>query len=382
MDHEIDERALDLELDKTKSRVFILNNAAFLGSMLANIVFRWDDTIETANIGNNTMCWNPHWFLELPPETRKTVLVHEIWHEALLHMPRRQGRDPKLWNFACDIFINNNLENENYSFVGVENCWKDQKYSGMNEEAIYDELLKSHDQPPPTGSWGKPEIDNGDMRSDPQDQANIHTAVNNVMRAVQQATIAKQAGSVPGNVMELLNQFLRPKVKWETHLAQFFTELIQDDYTWAKPNRRYQDIYLPSITNVMNKLDHLIYYQDVSGSVSKKDMIRFNSEVKYVKDQFKPKKMTIVQFDHKIQSEMVINEGDEFNEINIVGRGGTDFIPVRNHIEKHRPTAAIIFTDLECTPMVPPSFRIPIIWVAVNARNLSVRVGRVIHIKE
>ena len=382
MNQEINERVLDLELDKTKSKVFILNNAAFLGCMLANITFRWDDQIPTASIGNNLLSWNPRWFLSLVPETRKTVLVHEIWHEALLHGLRRQTRDPKIWNYACDIFINNKLEDEGYSFVGVETCWKDQQFRGMNEEAIYDILMKNAIEPPPSGSWGVPEGDEGDMQNVLGQEGNMHQAVNNVMRAAQQARIAKQAGSIPGNVIELLNRFLRPKVAWESLLRQFFTDLNQDDYTWARPNRRYQNIYLPSIGNVENKLAHLIYYQDVSGSVTTNDMIRFNSEVKYVKETFKPEKMTIVQFDHKIQSEIVINDGDDFSEIKIVGRGGTSFVPVRNHIEKHRPTAAMIFTDLECTAMEPPSYPVPIIWIAVNTRNYPVKVGKVIHIKD
>ena len=382
MNQEINERVLDLELDKTKSKVFILNNAAFLGCMLANITFRWDDQIPTASIGNNLLSWNPRWFLSLVPETRKTVLVHEIWHEALLHGLRRQTRDPKIWNYACDIFINNKLEDEGYSFVGVETCWKDRQFRGMNEEAIYDILMKNAIEPPPSGSWGVPEGDEGDMQNVPGQEGNMHQAVNNVMRAAQQARIAKQAGSIPGNVIELLNRFLRPKVAWESLLRQFFTDLNQDDYTWARPNRRYQNIYLPSIGNVENKLAHLIYYQDVSGSVTTNDMIRFNSEVKYVKETFKPEKMTIVQFDHKIQSEIVINDGDDFSEIKIVGRGGTSFVPVRNHIEKHRPTAAMIFTDLECTAMEPPSYPVPIIWIAVNTRNYPVKVGKVIHIKD
>lgn len=381
MNQEIDERALDLELDKTKSRVFILNNAAFLGCMLANVTFRWDDQISTACIGNNSLSWNPHWFQKLIPETRKTVLVHEIWHEALLHTLRQGSRDPKIWNFACDIFINNGLEDEGYSFVGVEGCWKDQQYRGMNEEAIYDILIKDAIEPPPTGSWGHgDDDDDGDMKKEGA-QTDKHTAINNVMRAVQQAKIANQAGSVPGNVIELLNQFLRPKVPWETLLMQFFTDLVEEDYSWARPRRRSPDVYLPSVVTEMSKLDHLMYFQDVSGSVSRQDMIRFNSEVRFVKNRFKPRKMTIVQFDRRIQSVLVIEEDDAFDEIKIIGRGGTSFVPVKQYIEDHKPTAAIIFTDLECTPMQPPSYPVPIIWVAVNARNIPVKVGKVIHIK-
>lgn len=377
-----DSRALDLELDKVKSKVFMLTNAAFLACLMANVNFSWNTQIPTASIGNNELQWNPHWFISLVPETRKTVLVHEIWHEALLHNLRRGLRDPRIWNYACDIFINNNLEKEGYSFEGVEDCWKDQQFAGMTEEAIYDELMKNAVVLPPGGSWGPDDSDDGDIEKTPPNKIDVHTAVNNVMRAVQQARIAKQAGSIPGSVLQLLDQFLKPKVPWQSVLNKFFTDLIEEDYSWRRPRRRIADIYLPSLIQDEGRLEHLIYFQDVSGSIGRKDMIRFNSEIRHVKNKYQPKKMTIVQFDWIIKSVLVVEDDDVFDQVKINGGGGTSFVPVRDFIEKHKPTAAIIFSDMECTPMEPPSFKVPIIWVAVNARRANVKVGKVIHIKE
>ena len=155
---ELDQAALQRALDITKSTVFLKSNAAFLGSLMCSLEFIWDETIETAQTDGVHLWWNPHWFLSLPPRTRETVLVHELWHPGKLHDLRRGSRDPKIWNYACDIRINNDLEKEGYSFDQVEWCWKDQSVDvngRLTEEDIYDLLVYNNQQPPSGGgSWG------------------------------------------------------------------------------------------------------------------------------------------------------------------------------------------------------------------------------------
>lgn len=51
--------------------------------------FLWTEDIKTAQTNGVSLYWNPHWLLKLPFDTRVTVLLHELWHIALLHMLRR-----------------------------------------------------------------------------------------------------------------------------------------------------------------------------------------------------------------------------------------------------------------------------------------------------
>jgi predicted metal-dependent peptidase len=199
--------------------------------------------------------------------------------------------------------------------------------------------------------------------------------------AIHQSKLAGQAGHLPGNIEKVLKQFLQPIIQWEILLHRFFSDLLDENVTWSRPNRRYTDMYLPSKFTDDGRLAKLNYYMDVSGSVSDSDVLRFNSEVKHVKDTYNPEEMNLVQFDTRITSETRITESDQFNEIKIVGRGGTALEPVRQHINEHKPTAAIIFSDLFCTPMAPLDFDIPIIWVAVGNRSATVPFGQLIHIK-
>lgn len=378
----VNEETLDIhkmtrELDKTKSAVFLGNNAAFLGSIMCGMNFVWSRDLPTAGTNGVYFWWNPDWFMQLDPEVRKTVLVHELWHVARLHMLREADRSKEIWNYACDIRINNDLENEGYSFFGTE-PWKDHSVDAngiLSEEDIYDLLMQQSKQPP-GGSWGDGEAD---MIS--QSTEDKQRTVNNVVQALHQAKITGQAGDLPGGIEDIIKKFLEPVVPWEVVLMQFFTDLLHEDYSWKRPNRRYHDMYLPSRFTDDGRLEHLMYFLDVSGSISEKDLLRFNSEVKHIQEVLKPQRLTLVQFDTRITAVKEFKEEDPFDEIEIIGRGGTSLVPVRAYIQEHRPTAAIIFSDLYVSPMQPLDEDIPIIWVAVDNPGATVPFGKLIHIR-
>jgi predicted metal-dependent peptidase len=290
----------------------------------------------------------------------------------------------------CDIRINNDLKEEGYSFEGLEGCWMDPRYGpDVAEEDIYDDLVKNNIQPPsmqPFPGMGLPGAGDptnpagGDMvPMDPMDKNAQARAINNVVRAVQQANLG--AGSVPGGIETILNRFLKPVIPWEQVLRRFMSDLFEESYSWKRPNRRYSDMYLPSRFMDEGRLEHLMYYEDVSGSITDEDVVRFNSEVKHVWEYFNPGRMSLVQFDTRITQEVEFHEGDRFERIKVVGRGGTSLVPVREHIIKHRPTAAIIFSDLVCDPMEPLPFDIPVIWVAIRNHKATVPFGQLVHIR-
>jgi len=370
----MDNRELDLELDRVKSQVFKGKTAAFLGSLMCNLDFVWDSERPTAATDGHTLWWNPDWFMSLKPEVRRTILVHELWHPARLHALRRGTRDPKIWNQACDYKINGELIKEGYSFEGIEWGCIDPKYDGWVEEDIYDDLIKNKNPPPPMpGPFGQ------DMEEPAKLQP--HVLIANVVKAIQQAKMSGQAGSIPGEIEKVIDKFLAPIIPWEIELQKFFSDLLEEDYTWARPNRRYQDIYLPSKFTDDGRLEHLCYYIDVSGSCDDNDVRRFNSEVKYIKETLKPEKLTVVQFTTVIVHEQVFKMDDPFETIIRYGNGGTSLVPVRDHMIKHNPTAAVIFSDLQCPTMQKLPIEVPTIWVAIRAAGKRVPFGRVIYIQ-
>src|SRR5690606_10120403 len=113
----------------------------------------------------------------------------------------------------------------------------------------------------------------------------------------------------------------------------FFTDLLDEDYSWKRPNRRYQDMYLPSRFTDDGRLAHLAYYLDVSGSITDPQVLRFNSEVKYIQEDLKPEKLTLIQFSDKITQVKEFEVDEPFDEIKVVGRGGTLYAPIKEHME-------------------------------------------------
>lgn len=376
---------LNREMDRVKSKVFMGSSSAFLGSIMCSLNFSWDETIPTACTDGLNLKFNPEFFMSIPPDTRKTVLLHELWHVAKMHSIRRGDRDPKVWNEACDIRINNDLEREGQSFIAVEKCWKDQSVDNngiLCEEQIYDLLNQGKIHKPKTGSWGD-QSGQGDLE-ETIEITNVmkQQIINVVAQAVQQATLAGQAGSIPGGIKSTLDGFLAPIIPWTYTLYQFFTELEEENYSYKHVNRRYLalDMVMPGKYKDESKLADLTYFIDVSGSITDDQVLRCNSEIKYIQQEIKPGKLTVIQFDTEIQDIRVFLEDEPFDKIEIIGRGGTCLRCVKKYIDEHKPTAAVIFSDLECDPMVRPKDDIPIIWVVLSNYGFKPTFGKVIKI--
>ena len=80
------------------------------------------------------------------------LVLHESCHVVLMHMWRREGRDPSLWNYANDAIINAYIRSRGYSLPdnGVDVRWVRDEHSS---EYVYEKLKKD---PPPPQSSGAP----------------------------------------------------------------------------------------------------------------------------------------------------------------------------------------------------------------------------------
>ena len=70
-------------------------------------------------------------------------MLHEVLHMALLHVTRRQNRDPHIWNIAADIVVND-LIIRNTPFKLPDGAIIDKKYRDKSVEYIYESLLKNN----------------------------------------------------------------------------------------------------------------------------------------------------------------------------------------------------------------------------------------------
>lgn len=373
------EEELNRQMDKVRLNIFTHDKfSAFYGPLMCSLNFIWDDeTNSTAYTDGDVLAFCRDFFKGLSHSQRLAVVQHEIEHVSRLHMIRGETLDPEKWNVACDHVINLDLHERGYDISSIAGVLMNKKYKGMSEEQVYDALPKNGANPKPFGGTAGDIVRNG--KAKPAD------VMAKVMQAHHQAAMSgKNPGSIPGGGKDFIDALLKPVIRWENQLQKYLTDKVKGGRTWRRPNRRYLDqgLYLPSRDTANARLDHLMWFFDVSGSVSKEQLKRFNSEVKYVNDTMKPKKMTIVQFDTIIQKIDVIQEHENYQGIEIVGRGGTSLHHVGKLIDKEQPTAAIIFSDLYCNPMDPLVSKTDVIWIVIDHETATIPFGQAIHIKE
>lgn len=360
-------------LERTKINAFLYKEAAFLGSIMSKLDFKWDDKIPTACASSKSLSWNPAWFEGLSEESRISVLLHELWHIARLHALRAGNRDHEVWNIACDIRINNDLIADGYKFDDAGGVFDPSldKDKRMSEEEIYDFLMKNQIKISISG-FGN-DIDYVKPNSEEEQE---------LIQVVQSsAEFSKNYGlGTNSEIEEILLQHLKPKVPWRRLLRQYFLDISKDDWSWQRPNRRYDDIYLPSMID-SGKLITLNYYIDTSGSISKEMLMRFNAELKAIHQDIKPNLLRVISFDTKIQEVTEISEDSPFKFFKFKGRGGTSIEPVFEHIEETKPAAAIVFSDMVFY-MPDKHPKTPIIWIIVNNPKVVPPVGKYIHISK
>lgn len=83
---------------------------------------------------------------KLRKEELSYVIGHEVWHNVLLHPARKQTRDPKLFDLACDMEVNWLLEQNNKEqvfHIPYNAPMPPREVQGESCEVIYDWLVKN-----------------------------------------------------------------------------------------------------------------------------------------------------------------------------------------------------------------------------------------------
>lgn len=75
----------------------------------------------------------------LTPHERRFVVAHELLHAGLRHDTRGGGRDPWLWNVACDYVINGWLIEMGVGAIPDGSLF-DQSLNGLSAEEVYDRI--------------------------------------------------------------------------------------------------------------------------------------------------------------------------------------------------------------------------------------------------
>lgn len=182
----------------------------------------------------------------------------------------------------------------------------------------------------------------------------------NVNRASQ---MAKMQGIDPGSMEELIGDLLEPKLNWREILRNFIISSAKSNYRIIPPSKKHihRGVYLPSCYGEKVEIGYAV---DTSGSMDIDEIRDGLRELTGICQQFSDWHI------HFFQCDAAIQEVSEFTPYSlewpdkVKGRGGTDFRPVFDYIDKHAINISCLayFTDGWGTPPTTrPNY--PVLWI-------------------
>ena len=96
------------------ARVGLLLRHPFFGNLATRLTIKeGGDWCKTAATDGRHIFFNKEFFEALSVDQIKFVLAHEIMHNVFDHMGRRDGRHPRIFNYAGDYCVNGQLVRDN-----------------------------------------------------------------------------------------------------------------------------------------------------------------------------------------------------------------------------------------------------------------------------
>ena len=310
---------------------------------------------------------NPEFCESLNKEELVFVLAHEVMHCVLGHMDRRGVRDKTIWNYASDYATNLKLVEFGLKMPKVGLI--DQKYSGLTTEEIYEDLLKENKEKSKEHQWDL-HLEEGDSEGreirakefpSPEERKRFRISILNEIGS-------KLKGNASAKLEAELKMAKGEEVPWHILLARFFSGLRKDNYRLMPPNKKHiwRDIYLPSVGTPGPS--HIVVAIDTSGSMSNETLKRVLGEIDSLRS-FTQCKLTLIQCDAEVNKveEFEEYEPTNFERYKIIGRGGTNFIPVFEYINKkqneesyHFDTLVFVTDGFGDFPKNEPEY--PVLW--------------------
>lgn len=334
---------MNTKIQQAKSHLLL--SYPFFGYLITATELVEDKNVPTMGTDGRVIYYNSSWSDNLTKNQIMFVLAHEISHMAFLHIARQYSKQHELWNVATDLVINELLMDEGLEMV-AGGLYNKELSHGCTAEQVYAKLLKMQKKLPPEptnhGRWGE----NGK-----QDEGEW------VDRIATAAAFAKSIGNLSVDIDQLVNGYIKPKVDPYSLLRDFITQsTMTNDFRLFPPNKKY-DIWLPSLAK-QSKVEGVVVL-DTSGSMSDDEIKVALSWIQDIGEQFDEYSLRLIQCDMKIQSDVVVESGEEFPR-KVKGRGGTSFLPPFKIVDN--TNFLVYLTDGEGEfPKVEPDY--PVIWL-------------------
>jgi predicted metal-dependent peptidase len=392
---------MDKQQSLSKISKELMLKEPYYGFFLIMLNKLWDSKrVPTAGVSKNGINYqlaiNPEFWESLSDNHKMGLLKHELLHIAFGHLTTFfKFSNKKLANVAMDMEINQYIDKQYLPEGGIDidNYTDIQLDRKAGARYYYDKLNQLQDEKDKNGTSGDgnmdkllEDIENGNIPDHSTweefedlteaEQKLIEKQLQKVLSDAKEQTIKKR-GTVPGEIegVIVIEEIVPPKFDWRGFIRRFtgvstkvFTKKIR-----RKENRRFSDN--PGLKVKMRQ--HMLLAIDTSGSVSNSELEEFMSEIHHI---YKcGVDITVVQCDTSIRS---VEPYKGKLEMNIVGRGGTEFDPVLEYFNENlrKYTSLVYFTDGECWTNVRPKGNI--LWVLSERSSMNESLpGKVIKLE-
>ena len=329
----------------SKAKALLILDHPFFGTAVSRRPIQYGDEVPTAGMSaTGQIMLNPEWVEPLTVKEIMFLLAHEAMHYMLSHALRRQHRDHRAWNVACDKVINDTLIDAKVgTFIDGGVTLEDARFGAS--EQFYDE----NDDDMGDGGIGEDVGDIVDENGQPLDDAQIkQLEVEAKIEAIQNAKLAKQTGKLPESIERLVEEMINVVTPWHEKLERYMSAKIRDGYSWNRPNRRFvgQGMYLPGYDYVP-RMGEVVIAVDTSGSLDSKELALFQGHINRIVDTCTPEKITVLYCDYAIGGTTEYTPDDLPIVLKPVGGGGTSFKPVFKWLDSYDGDVEclIYFTD-------------------------------------
>ena len=228
-----------------RARRWLIAHHPLLGGLLTQfelvedgqVCRRMDIAIAAIHVGAGEIYINPARGLSL--EQCKFVVAHEVLHAGLCHSSRRQGRDPYLWNVACDFVINDWLVAMQVG-IAPDGLLFDEELRGWSADDIYLRLAADLRVRRRLCTLRGADVDLLDDRP----AREFTDREEFCRRALAQGLDHHQSaerGTLPAGLVEAIRTLAQPPIPWQVSLAEWMRVRFPLPERWrsyARPSRR------------------------------------------------------------------------------------------------------------------------------------------------
>jgi predicted metal-dependent peptidase len=374
----------------------------FLAMQLRLIEATKEMNITTMAVDGFSIFYWPEFVHSLDETECEGVVAHELMHCCYQHFSRRQHRDPTIWNAAGDFVINLDITEADFKLPGhpvtfdmilnpdqyknLKGHLLDKQFKGMNTETVYDILVSNMIAKGRIIVLGSDPGGCGGVLDAPSEgqKADANQTWETAVRIAVQTAQANSAGKIPGSLRQLITYLNRPKVSWRDMTRRFIDQSLTKETSWSRLSRRSfsTGTLLPGM--ISDRLQHLVFFVDISGSISFELCREMVSEVAGALNENTADMISVVYADTAVVHVDQFMQGDVVKAGQYRG-GGTDFRDSFKWLKENAPDAScvIYLTDLEVNEYGEDP-GCPVLWAVYSNRYehvaSQVPFGSCIHI--